>query len=99
MTRLSRLDAGVYTCEAINSQGSASLNVTVDVECKKNKVFILSSIRVLVHPLHNVLDGATIKSVSENVMVDPGQDVTLSCTVQGINFNAIFYVIIIKLFY
>ncbi|XP_047508948.1 nephrin isoform X2 [Pieris napi] len=31
MTRLSRHDAGVYTCEAVNSQGAAVINVTVSV--------------------------------------------------------------------
>ncbi|XP_045485329.1 nephrin isoform X2 [Pieris rapae] len=31
MTRLSRHDAGVYTCEAVNSQGAAIINVTVSV--------------------------------------------------------------------
>lgn len=34
MTRLSRHDAGVYTCEAVNSQGAATFNVTVSVHCK-----------------------------------------------------------------
>ncbi|XP_041985986.1 nephrin isoform X2 [Aricia agestis] len=31
MTRLSRHDAGVYTCEAVNSQGAATVNITVNV--------------------------------------------------------------------
>ncbi|CAK1595168.1 unnamed protein product [Parnassius mnemosyne] len=31
MTRLSRHDAGVYTCEAVNSQGAATVNITVSV--------------------------------------------------------------------
>ncbi|GBP60622.1 Nephrin [Eumeta japonica] len=31
ITRLSRHDAGVYTCEAVNSQGSAMINITVSV--------------------------------------------------------------------
>ncbi|XP_063835240.1 nephrin [Ostrinia nubilalis] len=31
MTRLSRADAGVYTCEAVNSQGAATVNITVSV--------------------------------------------------------------------
>ncbi|KPJ02038.1 Nephrin [Papilio xuthus] len=31
MTRLTRHDAGVYTCEAVNSQGAATLNITVSV--------------------------------------------------------------------
>lgn len=29
------------------------------------------------------LDGTTIKSVSENVIVNPGEDAMLSCTVEG----------------
>nr|XP_034837509.1 nephrin [Maniola hyperantus] len=31
MTRLSRHDAGIYTCEAVNSQGAATVNITVNV--------------------------------------------------------------------
>lgn len=34
ITKLSRNDAGVYTCEAINSQGSSVTHVNVSVECK-----------------------------------------------------------------
>lgn len=34
ITRLTRNDAGIYTCEAVNSQGSATINITVIVECK-----------------------------------------------------------------
>lgn len=33
-TKLHRNDAGLYVCEARNSQGSARINVTVVVECK-----------------------------------------------------------------
>lgn len=33
-TKLFRNDAGVYVCEARNSQGSARINVSVVVECK-----------------------------------------------------------------
>ncbi|CAG9790140.1 unnamed protein product, partial [Diatraea saccharalis] len=32
MTRLSRNDAGVYTCEAVNSQGASTVNITVTVQ-------------------------------------------------------------------
>ncbi|XP_037944607.1 nephrin [Teleopsis dalmanni] len=59
-TKLHRSDAGIYTCEASNSQGKASLNITVVVEY-----------------------GTTIKSVSENVIVNPGEDAMLSCSVEG----------------
>ncbi|KAL4706177.1 hypothetical protein ACJJTC_015045, partial [Scirpophaga incertulas] len=31
MTRLSRTDAGVYTCEAVNSQGASTVNISVSV--------------------------------------------------------------------
>lgn len=34
ITKLMRSDAGIYTCEAVNSQGSAVINITVVVECK-----------------------------------------------------------------
>lgn len=33
-TKLTRADAGIYTCEALNSQGSTMINITVVVECK-----------------------------------------------------------------
>lgn len=33
-TRVLRSDAGIYTCEAVNSQGSATVNITVIVYCK-----------------------------------------------------------------
>ncbi|XP_035786032.1 nephrin-like isoform X2 [Anopheles albimanus] len=60
ITRLKRTDAGVYTCEAINSQGSAMINITVQVKY-----------------------AATIKAVSEPVIVNPGENATLNCTVDG----------------
>ncbi|XP_017044355.1 nephrin isoform X1 [Drosophila ficusphila] len=59
-TRLHRDDAGIYSCSASNSQGKATLNITVLVEY-----------------------GTTIKSVSENIVVNPGEDAMLSCTVEG----------------
>lgn len=34
ITKLTRNDAGIYTCEAVNSQGSAMINISVIVECK-----------------------------------------------------------------
>ncbi|XP_055693661.1 nephrin isoform X3 [Lutzomyia longipalpis] len=60
ITKLSRADAGIYTCEAVNSQGSAMINISVIVEY-----------------------GTTITAVSENVVVNPGEDTMLSCTVEG----------------
>ncbi|XP_059607885.1 nephrin isoform X2 [Phlebotomus argentipes] len=60
ITKLSRGDAGTYTCEAVNSQGSAMINISVIVEY-----------------------GTTITSISENVVVNPGEDAMLSCTVEG----------------
>nr|XP_036669807.1 nephrin isoform X1 [Drosophila suzukii] len=59
-TRLHRDDAGIYSCSASNSQGKATLNITVVVEY-----------------------GTTIKSVSENIIVNPGEDAMLSCSVEG----------------
>ncbi|XP_062711778.1 nephrin isoform X5 [Aedes albopictus] len=64
ITKLARSDAGVYTCEAVNSQGSAMINITIVVEY-----------------------GASIKSISENVVVNPGEDAMLSCTVEGKPLN------------
>ncbi|XP_037915549.1 nephrin isoform X1 [Hermetia illucens] len=60
ITKLARNDGGIYTCEAVNSQGVATINITVMVEY-----------------------GTAIKSVSENVIVNPGDEATLSCTVEG----------------
>lgn len=34
ITKLTRNDAGIYTCKAVNTQGSATMNITVIVECK-----------------------------------------------------------------
>lgn len=34
ITRLSRHDAGTYSCEALNSQGTAITHVNVTVQCK-----------------------------------------------------------------
>lgn len=34
ITKLNRHDAGIYSCEALNSQGSAILNINVTVECE-----------------------------------------------------------------
>lgn len=34
ITKLTRKDDGIYTCEAVNSQGSDMINITVAVECK-----------------------------------------------------------------
>lgn len=34
ITRLERSDAGIYTCEAVNSQGAQTINITIIVECK-----------------------------------------------------------------
>lgn len=43
ITKLTRNDAGIYTCKALNTQGSATMNITVIVECKNNldfKIFL-----------------------------------------------------------
>ncbi|XP_023310255.1 nephrin [Anoplophora glabripennis] len=60
ITKLSRHDAGTYSCEALNSQGSnlAQVNVTVQ------------------YP-------ASIIQISENIIVNPKEDATLSCTADG----------------
>ncbi|XP_052891416.1 nephrin-like [Anopheles moucheti] len=60
ITKLKRSDAGVYTCEATNSQGSAMINITLQVKY-----------------------AATIKSISKPVIVNPGEDAILNCTVDG----------------
>ncbi|KRJ98391.1 uncharacterized protein Dyak_GE19230, isoform E [Drosophila yakuba] len=79
-TRLHRDDAGIYSCSASNSQGGATLNITVVVECK---YFALCDSLHWVNYGHRPADGTTIKSVSENIVVNPGEDAMLSCTVEG----------------
>ncbi|XP_041449214.1 LOW QUALITY PROTEIN: nephrin [Drosophila obscura] len=59
-SRLHRDDAGIYSCSASNTQGKATLNITVVVEY-----------------------GTTIKTVSENIIVNPGEEAVLSCSVEG----------------
>lgn len=34
ITKLTRHDAGTYSCEALNSQGTTSVNINISVECK-----------------------------------------------------------------
>lgn len=34
ISKLLRTDAGIYTCEAVNSQGTVRINISVIVECK-----------------------------------------------------------------
>lgn len=34
ITKLSRNDGGIYSCEAINSQGSTMTSINVTVQCK-----------------------------------------------------------------
>lgn len=82
ITKLTRNDAGIYTCEAVNSQGSAMINISVIVECK-SKGSHDSQSRMLNFVSISSIDGATIKSISENVIVNPGDEAMLSCTVTG----------------
>ncbi|CAH1372536.1 unnamed protein product [Tenebrio molitor] len=60
ITKLSRHDAGTYTCEALNSQGSSVTQINITVQY-----------------------AATIVATSENVIVNPNEDATLSCTADG----------------
>ncbi|KAI4470791.1 nephrin [Holotrichia oblita] len=60
ITKLTRFDAGVYTCEALNSQGHSIANINVTVQFP-----------------------AAIIATSENVIVRPEEDATLSCTAEG----------------
>lgn len=89
ITKLMRSDAGIYTCKAVNSQGSATTNITVTVECKFLQVksafaIMIYSIRI---DFFSISDGTTIKSVSENMIVNPGDDATLACSVEGSPLN------------
>lgn len=84
VTRLARSDAGIYTCQATNTQGTALFNVTVVVECKyicsalrPGAPFSTSTLRFY------VADGATIRTISENTLVSPGDEAVLSCQVEG----------------
>lgn len=37
ITKLSRHDAGTYTCEALNSQGGSIISINISVECKSQQ--------------------------------------------------------------
>ncbi|KAG5895719.1 hypothetical protein JTB14_025666 [Gonioctena quinquepunctata] len=60
ITKLSRHDAGSYSCEALNSQGGSLAMVNITVQY-----------------------AASISQISENVIVNPKEDATLSCTADG----------------
>lgn len=40
ITKLSRHDAGSYTCEALNSQGGNVININISVECKSQQHYL-----------------------------------------------------------
>jgi hypothetical protein len=44
---------------------------------------LLSKLAVSVDVCYTTTDGATIKSISENVVVNPGDEAKLSCAVDG----------------
>lgn len=44
ITKLSRHDAGTYSCEALNSQGSTMISINISVECKLMNLKISFSI-------------------------------------------------------
>jgi hypothetical protein len=76
ITKLSRHDAGTYTCEALNSQGSSVTQINITVQCKPDDLAChLDNIQIS--------DAATIVATSENVIVNPNEDATLSCTADG----------------
>ncbi|XP_022909293.1 nephrin isoform X2 [Onthophagus taurus] len=60
ITKLSRHDAGTYSCEALNSQGNSVATVNVTVQFP-----------------------AFIVATSDNTVVAPKEDATLSCTAEG----------------
>lgn len=43
ISRLSRTDSGTYTCEAENSEGSASITFELNVKCKNVHLLLLYS--------------------------------------------------------
>lgn len=90
ISRLMRSDAGIYTCFASNSQGVASINVTVVVECKLCATFGVRLLHTTTYanalatsPTYTHADGASIGSISENTLVSPGDEAVLSCRVDG----------------
>lgn len=74
-------------CSAENSQHShhqhklqtraLSFHIHMHVSLKANIYKCIS------FTFHFTTDGASIKSISENVIVNPGEDAMLSCTVEG----------------
>lgn len=57
ITKLSRHDAGIYTCEAVNSQGAATINISVSVHCKYIKFFLATNGHVILTKLVSDQEG------------------------------------------
>lgn len=87
ISRLSRSDVGIFTCEAVNSQGSSTTHINVDVQCEC--IYILMNYnKKIIKLTKNVCSvSASVLSVSENIIVNTNEDATLSCTATGKNKN------------
>lgn len=86
ISRLSRNDAGVYVCEALNTQGTALLEIQVIVECKYSIVGLPSFVQLCscsVADFACPLDAPVISSVTEGQSFAPGEQAVLACQVQA----------------
>ena len=83
ISRLSRNDAGLYVCEALNTQGTAMLEIQVIVECKYSSACeaIPTSCPVADYALQ--LDAPVITYVTEGQSFASGQQAVLACQVQA----------------
>lgn len=85
-TKLSRNDEGEYSCEAYNGEGSATLNFSISVRCEYIDYRLCPRfVRVNFTKCITFLfsDPASVKSISEVVMVNENEDAELWCTVEA----------------
>lgn len=75
---------------AISSNQFIFVHVDQHIQCFRLSIFLFfifislsPRLRLLRRRLILCIDGTTIKSISENVIADPGEEATLSCTVEG----------------
>lgn len=79
ISKLSRNDAGSYICEAMNSQGTAIMEIQIVVECKFR--FMGKKILGTIYFFIDYLDPPTIESVTENSSFVEGEEAVLACNI------------------
>lgn len=82
--KLSRNDAGFYTCQATNSEGSSDLiSFRLAVKCKCDGIPIVYVSCCGLFKMYIFSDGPSIVNISNNVIASNGSDAELFCTVSG----------------